>query len=288
MKIGLVFPQTEFPADPIAVRDYVQTAEALGFTHVLVYDHVLGANPERPGGWNGPYTHLDPFFDPFVLFSYMAAMTTSLEFVTGILILPQRDTAVVAKQAACLDVLSNGRFRLGVGVGWNQVEMESIGYDFHTRGKRVDEQIELLRRLWTQPLVKFDGRFHHLDDVGINPLPIQRPIPIWLGGHADAVLRRTAQLGDGWFPGYRTPEQARPSLAQLDLYLAEHGRSRANIGIEARLHLAGGTPDIWQQLMADWGKEGATHLSFNTMGAGLDTAVKQLQAIQEFARLLPH
>lgn len=286
MKIGVIFPQIEFPADPVAIRDYAQTAETLGFSHILAYDHVLGANPDRPGGWQGPYTHRDPFFDPFVLYSYMTALTTTIHFVTGILILPQRDTAVVAKQAACLDVLSDGRFRLGVGVGWNRVEMESIGHTFHNRGKRIEEQIEVLRLLWTEPLVRFDGRYHHLNDVGLNPMPMQRPIPIWIGGHADAVLERVARLGDGWFPNYRTPEQARPSLDKLDNYLAQYGRGRTDIGIEARLAFKDGTPESWQKAIAAWQEAGATHLTFNTMGAGLDTAVQHLQAITQFAQSL--
>lgn len=284
MNIGVIFPQTEFPADPAAIREYAQTAEALGFSHILAYDHVLGANPDRPGGWRGPYTHEDPFFDPFVLYSYMTAVTTTIAFVTGILILPQRQTAVVAKQAACLDILCGGRFRLGVGVGWNQVEMASLGQDFHTRGQRIEEQIEVLRRLWTEKLVLFNGRWHHLQDVGIKPLPLQRPIPIWLGGHADPVLRRVARLGDGWFPNYRTAEQARPSLDKLDAYLAEHGRSRADIGIEARLQLKDGNPDTWHQLRTDWQAAGATHLTCNTMGAGLQTAAEHMQAMRTFAQ----
>ncbi len=284
MNIGVIFPQTEFPADPVAIREYAQTAEALGFSHILAYDHVLGANPDRPGGWRGPYTHEDPFFDPFVLYSYMTAVTTTIAFVTGILILPQRQTAVVAKQAACLDILCGGRFRLGVGVGWNQVEMASLGQDFHTRGQRIEEQIAVLRRLWTEKLVLFNGRWHHLQDVGIKPLPVQRPIPIWLGGHADPVLRRVARLGDGWFPNYRTAEQARPSLDKLDAYLAEHGRGRADIGIEARLQLKDGHPDTWHQLRTEWQAAGATHLTCNTMGAGLQTAADHIQAIRRFAQ----
>lgn len=286
MKVGVVFPQTEFGADPSAIREYAQTAEEYGFNHILVYDHVVGANPNRPSGWTGPYTHQDSFFDPFVLFSFLTAVTTTLEFVSGILILPQRGTAVVAKQAACLDVLSHGRLRLGVGVGWNQVEMESLGQDFHNRGKRIEEQIELLRLLWTQELVTFNGRWHNLPDVGLKPLPVQQPIPIWLGGHADAVLQRVAKMGDGWFPNYRQAEQARPSLAKLDAYLAEYGRSRADIGIEARLHLKDGNPDKWHKTMSDWQAAGASHISFNTMGAGLSTPAAHIQAIRHFAQTL--
>lgn len=285
MKIGLVFPQTEFGNDPAALRDYAQTAESLGFTHVLAYDHVLGANPDRPGGWQGPYTHKHPFHEVFVLFSFMAALTTKLEFITGILILPQRETAVVAKQAASLDVVSNGRFRLGIGVGWNKVEMEGLGRDFHTRGKRTDEQIDLLKLLFTQELVTFNGNWHHIDDAGLNPMPIQRPIPIWLGGHADVVLRRLARKGDGWLPGFRTAEAAKPSLEKIESYLVEYGRSRSDIGLEPRLHYRDG-PEAWQSNLAGWQAVGATHISFNTMGVGFDSPQKHLQAIEEFAQVV--
>ena len=285
MKIGLVFPQTEFGNDTVALRDYTQTAESLGFTHVLAYDHVLGANPNRPGGWNGPYTYQTAFHEVFVLFSFMAALTTKLEFITGILILPQRETSLVAKQAASLDVLSNGRFRLGIGVGWNKVEMEALGYDFHTRGQRVEEQIDVLKLLFTQELVTFKGEWHDLPDVGLNPLPVQRPIPIWLGGHADVVLQRIARKGDGWLPGYRTAEAAKESLDKLEGYLVENGRSLSNIGLEPRLHYQDG-PEAWQNYLQGWQAAGATHLSFNTMGVGFDTPQKHLQAVEEFAKVI--
>ena len=285
MKIGLVFPQTEFGNDTVALRDYTQTAESLGFTHVLAYDHVLGANPNRPGGWNGPYTYQTAFHEVFVLFSFMAALTTKLEFITGILILPQRETSLVAKQAASLDVLSNGRFRLGIGVGWNKVEMEALGYDFHTRGQRVEEQIDVLKLLFTQELVTFKGEWHDLPDVGLNPLPVQRPIPIWLGGHADVVLQRIARKGDGWLPGYRTAESAQESLDKLEGYLVENGRSLSDIGLEPRLHYQDG-PEAWQNYLQGWQAAGATHLSFNTMGVGFDTPQKHLQAVEEFAKVI--
>ena len=285
MKIGLVFPQTEFGNDTVALRDYTQTAESLGFTHVLAYDHVLGANPNRPGGWNGPYTYQTAFHEVFVLFSFMAALTTKLEFITGILILPQRETSLVAKQAASLDVLSNGRFRLGIGVGWNKVEMEALGYDFHTRGQRVEEQIDVLKLLFTQELVTFKGEWHDLPDVGLNPLPVQRPIPIWLGGHADVVLQRIARKGDGWLPGYRTAEAAKESLDKLAGYLVENGRSLSDIGLEPRLHYQDG-PEAWQNYLQGWQAAGATHLSFNTMGVGFDTPQKHLQAVEEFAKVI--
>jgi probable F420-dependent oxidoreductase len=286
MKIGVVFPQTEFGSDPGAIRAYAQTAEALGFRHILAYDHVIGANPDRPGGWRGPYTYQSAFHEPFVLYSYMAAITEKIEFVTGILILPQRETVLVAKQAAALDVLSSGRLRLGVGTGWNKVEYIALNQDFHTRGKRQEEQIELMRLLWTQELVTFLGRWHTIPDAGLNPLPIQRPIPIWFGGYADAVLQRVARIGDGWLPGHRSAAEAEADLARLDEYLAAHGRSRQDIGLEPRLHYKGDNLDSLAQTMAEWQAAGATHISVNTMNAGLTTADQHLAAIQACAQLL--
>jgi len=206
------------------VRAYAQTVEALGYTHVLAYDHVLSANPDRPGGWHGPYTCHDSFHEPFLLFSFMAAVTTRLGFITGVLIVPQRQTALVAKQAATLDVLSGGRFRLGVGIGWNAVEYTALGADFHTRGRRSEAQITLLRRLWTAQLVTVQDGWHTIPDAGLNPLPVQRPIPVWLGGHADAVLERVARLGDGWLPNHCTAAAAADALAKLDGFLAQQGQ----------------------------------------------------------------
>ena len=286
MQTGLVYPQTEYPTDPAAVRDYAQTAEALGFTHVLAYDHVLGANPDRPGGWSGPYTHRESFMEPFVLFTYMAAVTTKLGFIPGILILPQRETALVAKQAATLDVLCGGRFRLGVGTGWNEVEYVALAQDFSTRGKRQEEQLEVLRLLWTQELVTYKGRWHDIPDAGINPLPVQRPIPLWFGGHADVVLRRAARLGDGWLPGFRTAEAAREYLDRLDGYLAEAGRDRAAFGLEPRLHWGNGDLDALGRASEGWRAAGATHISLNTMGAGFRTVGEHLAAIRRFAETL--
>jgi len=286
MRIGVVFPQTEFGSDPGAIREYAQTAEALGYTHILAYDHVIGANPDRPGGWRGPYTYQSAFHEPFVLYSFMAALTEKIEFVTGILILPQRETVLVAKQAAALDVLSNGRLRLGVGVGWNKVEYIALNQDFHTRGKRQEEQVELLRLLWTQELVSYLGRWHTIPEAGLNPLPVQRPIPIWFGGYNDTLLRRVAKMGDGWLPGHRIAADAEADLARLDGYLAENGRSRQDIGLEPRLQYKDNNLDSLAQTMADWQAVGATHISLNTMGAGLTKPDQHIAAIQEIAPLL--
>jgi probable F420-dependent oxidoreductase len=286
MQIGAVFPQTEFGNDPAAVRDYAQTVEALGYTHVLAYDHVLGANPNRPGGWQGPYTDKTPFHEPFVLFSFMAAVTTRLGFATGIIILPQRQTALVAKQAATLDVLSGGRLRFGIGIGWNEVEYVSLNENFHNRGKRSEEQVAVLKLLWTQPLVTFEGKYHTIPDAGINPLPVQQPIPIWFGGHAEAVMRRVAQSGDGWMPNFRSAADAQPALALLDRYLAEAGRNRSDIGIEPRLSYGDGDPDRWRKAQEEWQAVGATHLTVNTMGCGFATPGQHIDALRRFAEAM--
>jgi probable F420-dependent oxidoreductase len=285
MKIGVVFPQTEFPPDPSAMRDYAQSVEGLGFTHLLAYEHVLGANPERPGGWDGPYTFQHSFYEPFVFFSYLAALTQRLEFVTGILILPQRQTALVAKQAATLDVLCGGRLRLGIGNGWNEIEYIALGENFRNRGRRIEEQVALLRQLWTEPLVKLNGHWHHIPDAGLNPLPVQRPIPLWFGGQAEEVLRRAARLGDGWMPNYRQVEQARPALDLLRRSLEEYGRNPASFGLEPRLNYSiGGAPE-WTAMLQSWQEAGATHISLNTMGCGFTTPSAHLEALQKFARV---
>src|ERR1700740_3046572 len=199
MRIGVVFPQTELGGDPAVVRAYGQRVEELGFTHILAYDHVVGADPKVHRGWHGPYNIHSTFHEPFVLFGYLAALTT-LELVTGVIILPQRQTALVAKQAAEVDLLTGGRFRLGVGVGWNPVEYEALGLSFETRGQRADEQIPLLRRLLTEQSVTHDGAFDRVTAAGLAPLPVQRPIPIWIGGQSPPAYRRIGRLADGWFP----------------------------------------------------------------------------------------
>ncbi len=284
MKIGVVYPQTEYSNDPGAIRAYAQTVEGLGFSHVLAYDHVLGANPNRPDKLDGPYTHESAFQEPLVLFSFMAAVTQKLEFTTGIIILPQRQTALFAKQAATLDVLSGGRTRLGVALGWNHVEYTALNKDFHDRGKRIEEQVQVLRALWTEPLVNFSGRFHTIPDAGINPLPVQRPIPIWFGGHAEPVLKRVAQMGDGWMPNHRRIADAQASLERLDEFLETAGRTRTDIGIEARLMYGDGNINRWEITLQEWQEAGATHMSINTMGVGFDSPEAHLNALKRFAK----
>ena len=283
MRFGVVYPQTEYPPDPVAIRDYAQTAEGLGYKHILAYDHVLGANPDRPGGWRGPYTYKHTFMEPFTLYSYLAAVTKDLEFTTGVIVLPQRNTALVAKQTAMLDILSRGRLRLGVGIGWNAVEYEGMGENFKTRGRRIEEQIELLKRLWTEDLVNYEGRWHNIPDVGINPRPA-RSIPIWFGGHHENTLRRIAKMGDGWMPNYRVLADIAPLLDRLDTFLEEQGRSRRDLGLEVRIQYGEGQPELWKQTMQDWVAVGATHASLNTMSYGFDTAQGHIEAITNFAK----
>ncbi len=286
MKFGVVFPQTEIGADPVAIRDYVQTAEGLGYDYVLVYDHVLGANPDRPGGWTGPYTHETSFHEVFVLLGYLAAITQRLELMTGILILPQRQTALVAKQTAEIDVLSGGRLRLGVGIGWNEVEYTSLGENFHNRGKRIEEQITLLRELWTKPLVTFNGKYHTVPDAGINPLPVQQPIPIWFGGRADVVLRRMARLGDGWILNPTPPEKLRADLENLHDYLEQAGRKPKQFGLDMRINVNRTPESEWEREVSRFQKLGATQVCINTMGAGFTSLDQHLDTLRRFKKHL--
>jgi probable F420-dependent oxidoreductase len=286
MRVGVVFPQIEIGADPAGVRDYAQAAEDLGYAHLIVYDHVLGADPDLHQGWSGFYSSKDMFHEPFVVFGYMAALTKSLELVTSVIILGQRQTALVAKQAAEVDVLSGGRLRLGVGTGWNHVEYEALGEDFHNRGRRSEEQIELLRDLWTQEVVSFKGRWHTVTHAGLNPLPTQRPIPVWLGGRAEAVVRRVAQIADGWFPQFAPGEEGRETLERMRGYAREAGRDPSAIGIEGRINITDGDPDFWVKQAKAWEDMGATHVSVNTMSAGLSSPQEHIDAIRRFKEAL--
>src|SRR5215469_10024848 len=291
MKIGVVFPQLEIGTDPVMIRDYAQTAESLGYDYILIYDHVVGANTASRPNWKGPYTSTHAFHEPFVVFGYIAACTRRIELVTGVIILPQRQTVLVAKQAAEVDVLSGGRLRLGIGVGWNDVEYEALGTDFHTRGARSVEQIKLMRELWTKETLTFEGRWHHITDAGINPLPVQRPIPVWIGGESEVAVRRAARIADGWTssrpvraPGKQPPgEPARDhQVEQLRRHLVAFGRRPESFGIEGRAAIAGGGPEEWRSQVDAWKKLGATHLGVNTMQAGLAGPRAHIDAIRKF------
>ena len=287
MQYGVVFPQIEFGNDVQAIKDYAQTAEGLGYDYLLVYDHVLGAHSSREPKLTGPYTYEHPFHEPMVFFGFLAAITTRLELVTGILILPQRQTALVAKQAAEVDVLSGGRLRLGIGIGWNYVEYDTLGKDFRTRGRRVEEQIEVLRKLWTQPLVTHKTAEHVIDNAGINPLPIRRPIPIWFGGAAEPVLKRAARIGDGWMPAGRPPDdRMKGYVDQLQGYLAAAGRDRKQFGIDPWISIQGLGKDEWHRRVEAWRALGASHVAVDTMRAGFTSPKAHIDAIRSFREVL--
>ncbi len=283
MQLGVVFPQNEIGEDPGAVRAFAEAAEDLGYEHLIFYDHVLGADTSRRPDWQGPYSYRDVFHEPMVTFGYLAALTGRIELVTAVIILPQRQTALLAKQAAQVDVLSGGRLRLGVGIGWNDVEYEALNENFHDRGKRSEEQVELLRALWTNEVVDFQGRWHSIPGAGINPLPVQRPIPIWFGGgRSDGVLRRIARMGDGWFPQLQADEQGRERMAAFRNFVAEAGRSQDDVGVDARVAVSRGGIDGALRDAGTWQEMGATHVSFNTLRAGLGSADEHIDALRRF------
>jgi probable F420-dependent oxidoreductase len=287
MKIGVVFPQTEIGQDPAVIRDYAQAVESMGYTHMLAFDSVVGANPDRPGGWDSPFTYRHAFHEPFVLFGFCAGVTQRIELVTGVVVLPQRQTALVAKQAAAVDVLSGGRLRLGIGVGWNTVEFEALGENIKNRGKRVEEQLEVMRLLWTKELVIYHGQWHRVPDAGINPLPVQRPIPIWMGGDSEVVVRRAARLADGWItlPSFRPGPAGRQTVDRLHRLIKEAGRDPAAFGIEARMALAQVPPEERAKEIAAWrAMPGITHLCVNTMGLGLPSPEDHVRTLERFKK----
>ena len=282
MRLGAIFPQTEIGADPAAVRDFAQAAEDLGYDHILVFDHVLGADQTKRDSWDKPYNKDDMFHEPFVMFGYLAAITEKIEFTTGVLILGQRQTGLVAKQAAEVDVLTGGRLRLGIGIGWNDVEYEALGQSFSNRGRRSEEQIELLRKLWTEESVDFNGRYHKVSNAGINPLPVQRPIPIWLGGGEDRVIQRIGKMADGWFPQFQPDSAGQEKIGVMRDAASKAGRDPKAIGIEGRVSLAIDNQSDWEKMAAGWDEVGATHFSINTMKAGLKGPDQHIEAIKRF------
>lgn len=285
MQVGVVFPQTELGGDVGAVRAYGQAADDLGFHHLLAYDHVVGADPEVHAPWNGPYDLSTTFHEPLVLFGYLAAVT-DLELVTGIVILPQRQTVLAAKQAAEVDLLTGGRFRFGVGIGWNAVEYEALGQPFEQRGRRLTEQIELLRALWTTPSVTFDGTFDRITGAGLAPLPVQRPIPIWIGGNSEPAFRRIGRLADGWFALVRPGSGLDAAQDTIRRSAEAAGRDPDSIGMEGRVPWAPGDPDRFLRQVESWRAAGATHLSIDTMYAGLGDVAGHIGALEQASSLL--
>ena len=282
MNIGVVFPQSEIGSDPSLIRDFAQAVEDLGYSHLVVYDHVLGAVHEgREPRLTGPYTEETVFHEPFVLFGYLAAATKRIGLVTGVIILPQRQTALVAKQAAQVDILSGGRLRLGIGTGWNYVEYDSLNENFHNRGKRQEEQVEVLRKLWTEPVIDYTGKWHRIDRAGIRPLP-GRSIPIWFGGMDERVIERAARLGDGMFPLFQPGTDAgKAGFEKLWEYVDKYGRDRKTFGLEGQLAYGAG-PDKWAAHVEGWRAVGASHVCVRTMNAGLATPQDHIDAIRKY------
>jgi len=285
MRLGVVFPQTEIGSDPGVIRDYAQAAEGAGYDHLLVFDHVLGAKLERFDtlGRRPPYTDESPFHEPFVLFGYLAACTRRLELVTGVVILPQRQTALVAKQATEVDLLTQGNLRLGVGIGWNPVEYDALGKTFTDRGRRMSEQMVLLRRLWTERSVTHEGEFETVTGAGLAPLPVQQPIPLWIGGQSAPAYRRVGRLADGWFPQVAPGPKLDEALAIVADAAQAAGRDPASLGMEGRVSWTEAGLDKLVDQVGRWREAGATHLSINTMNAGLGAVGHHLDVLARVA-----
>ena len=280
VQLGVVFPQLEIGADPAGVRDYAQAAQDIGYGHLVAYDHVLGADRAQHPGFQGTYDLNSLFHEPFVLFGYLAGVAPKLELVTGVIVLPQRQTALVAKQAAAVDVLTGGKTRLGVGIGWNTVEYEALGMTFKNRARRFEEQIELMRRLWTEPCVTFEGRYHKVTAAGLNPMPFQRPIPIWIGAREEVALKRCAELADG-FLGQRPFDGVYPPVEKMKAWREAVGKSWEGFGLEARLACGTRTPEEWRSNYELSLRNGATHVEINTMGGGLTGPEQHVERIRE-------
>ena len=281
MEIGAVFPHNEIGTDPQAIKDYAQGVEELGITHLLIYDHVLGADRDRPGGFEGPYDKDVAFHEPFTTFAFVAAVTKKLDMITTVMILPQRQTVLVAKQAAELAILSNNRFKLGIGVGWNAVEYTGLNENFKNRGKRQEEQVELMRLLWESEVLEYKGDYHHIDKASINPRP-SKSVPIWFGGGAPQLIERCADLGDGWIPLMGPNEAARKTLAIIKEKRESKGLNWDNFGVQAQAQYAGGDAERWNKHAEKWRNLGASHIAIATHNAEPTNVDGHLGRIKEY------
>ena len=290
MEVGVIFPQTEIEPDPLAIKDFAQAAEDMGYAYIFIADHVLGADPAHH---DFPalrtYNHKSVVHETMTLMGYLSAITEQVGLATGILILPQRQTVLVAKQAAEVDVLSGGRLRLGIGVGWNSVEFEALGEDFHNRGARSAEQIEVMRALWTQEVVDYHGKWHNISHAGLNPLPVQRPIPVFLGAGSSAtptiaepVLKRVARIADGWCPNFGPDERGRGYVEKVHGYMLEMGRDSDKLQLDGRLRTSGKQPEDWIDEAKAWEELGARYLSIENRQGGLKTAGEHIEAMRRF------
>lgn len=281
MQIGAVLPHNEIGSDPVAIRAYLEGLEGLGVTHLLAYDHVLGADRDREGGFSGPYDKDVAFHEPLTFFAFAAAVTSQLDFVSCVMILPQRQTALVAKQAAEVAVLSNNRLRLGIGTGWNEVEYEALNENFHNRGKRQADQVKLMRQLWSESSFSYHSDYHTVTKAGINPRPTQL-VPILFGGSAPALLERCAELGDGWVPLGGPDDRSKRCLETIQAHREKSGRSMDGFGIQAQAQYGGGTPERWRTHAERWEALGATHLAIATHNAGPTDVDGHLARVGEY------
>lgn len=264
MRLGVALPQYDIGGEPEVVRDFAQAAESIGYSHLAAYDHVLGVNLASRPHWKAPYHSGHCFHDVFVLFAYLAGLTSRIELTTQVLILPQRQTVLVAKQAASLDVLCGGRLRLGVGIGWNPAEYVGLGENFKNRGVRSEEQAQVMRALWTHNNVTFKGNWHEVPDAGINPLP-KRRLPLWFGGHVEQTFDRIARFGDGWIVLQHLPdEKGGAAIAQLRERMQAAGRETSSVGVDAWISIGGTTPEQWREQMLGWRALGVSHVTLNT------------------------
>jgi probable F420-dependent oxidoreductase len=281
MQLGAVFSHGEVGTDVTSVRNWAQAVQDLGYDFAVVSDHVVGADPAGHPELERVYAIESRLHEPFTLFAFLAGVAPRLGFLSSVIILPQRQTALVAKQAAEIDVLTGGRLRLGVGIGWNPLEFTALGMEFRTRARRFEEQIEVMRRLWTERLVTFNGRYHTLPAVGINPRPVQRPIPVWIGASAEPAVKRACAIGDGYLPLSPLAGGWQATMDKIHGWLQEAGRDPASFGIEGRLNAGTGTPDEWQKTIEMWRGFGASHLSVGISGlAGVDAHVQRLREVK--------
>ena len=285
MEIGAVIPHNEIGNDPGAIKAYAQGAEDLGATHLLLYDHVLGADPDRPGGFDGPYDKDVAFHEPLVLFGFLAGVTERVDLVTAVLILPQRQAVLVAKQAAEVAILSGNRLKLGVGVGWNSVEYDGLNEDFGTRGRRQEEQVDLMRKLWEADSLSYDGEFHRFEKASILPRPTEQ-IPVLFGGAAPALIDRCARIGDGWLPLGTSNDSSRTRLEEIRRIRAERGLTMEGFDVRAQAQYRGGSPDRWRSHADAWRDLGATHIAIATHNAGETDVDGHLARIAEYQAAL--
>ncbi|MCG8546229.1 MAG: LLM class F420-dependent oxidoreductase [Alphaproteobacteria bacterium] len=289
MRIGVAFPTTEIGTDPAVIRAFAKAAEELGYDHITLIDHVLQSGTAEADDWRAYYTRDNMFHEPMVLFGFLAAATQRIELATAILILPQRPTVLVAKQAAQIDVLTGGRLRLGVGIGWNRLEFDALGQNFRNRARRIEEQVSVLRALWTNELVTYEGEWHRIEDAGINPLPVQQPIPIWFGAFEDPAIRRAGRLADGWYlnPRVGPDDEAKRQIEISHESARDEGRDPAALGIDTTLHIGAEGPQAWAARVEEWRALGASHVTLRTMYAGLETPDDHIDAMRRFREACP-